>query len=282
MKKFVKGFTLIELIVAMAIFSILTVAIINMFKPIREVYVDSTLIESRRSAQTGIAKYITESVRYSTDLGIYSTGAGGVTDIKNAAEEFAKAYLAANGVASPTSTDIDSVTKKVEVIVIDNTNKKYTYNGDKYTGRLLRRKFVPVSTGSTDVKPLNSTDYENIAKTESCRMALGAAYYGGSDYTIKLDVSGGKGEIGVSVASTASYGIRDISDGIPGADADPDKLVKTPSFVLCPNLSEIDGLYDISKYNATNATSPGSKVYIVWLNDHKNIPYTYKTGSLEH
>lgn len=272
MKKLIKGFTLIELIIVMAILSILTLAMAQMFKPIRETYVDATLIESRRSAQTGVEKYITESIRYATDLGIYTE----VSDISTAAWEFATAYLNENGVTAPSADDIKSVTKKVEVIVIDNTEDKYTYNGTPYRGRLLRRKFVP---DGSDVKPLDSNDYEDITKSDYCRMALGSAYYGGSDYTISLDLTGGKGEIGVSVSSTATArttgkvgGSRDISEG--------GSVVSTPGYVLCKNLSEVGGMYDISKYNASNSTAPGTKVYIVWLNDHKNIPYTYKTGSM--
>ena len=70
-KKF-KGFTLIELIAVMAILVILMAAIMNMFKPIRETYVDATLYESQRTAQNGVVQYIAESVRYSHSLGLYT------------------------------------------------------------------------------------------------------------------------------------------------------------------------------------------------------------------
>ena len=43
MKKKFKAFTLIELIIVMAIFGILMAGLMNFFSPIRETYVDSTL-----------------------------------------------------------------------------------------------------------------------------------------------------------------------------------------------------------------------------------------------
>ena len=54
MKSKFKGFTLVELILVMAIMSILMLAIMNMFKPIREIYVDSTQYEAQRTAQNGV------------------------------------------------------------------------------------------------------------------------------------------------------------------------------------------------------------------------------------
>ena len=271
MKKLIKGFTLIELIVAMAIFSILTVAIINMFKPIREVYVDSTLIESRRSAQTGITKYITESVRFSTDLGLYTMDK--VSNVKGAVDTFADSYLDAKGVTDTTERDNkkEAIEKYAEVIIIDNTEKAYTYNGRDYTGRLIRRKF---DKSSGDIEAITN-DYEDITKVDKCRLALGAAYYGGSDYTIKLDVDPtgdpSKG-IGVSVASTATArttgkagGVRDVSEG-------SSSLVQTPGFVICKNQSEAGGMFDTVNYNSSAATGPNTKVYIVWLDgDAKDI-----------
>ena len=93
-----KGFTLLELIIVMAILTILMAAIMQMFKPIRETYVDATLYESQRAAQNGIITYIGESVRYSTDLAIYPKDKLSKQSITGAVEEFTKAYLNANGV----------------------------------------------------------------------------------------------------------------------------------------------------------------------------------------
>ena len=98
MKKVLKAFTLIELIIVMAILVIFMSAIMNMFKPIRETYVDATLYESQRTAQNGIVQYMTESIRYATDLGIYTKNINGVNTVTDAVEHFNKSYLKANGI----------------------------------------------------------------------------------------------------------------------------------------------------------------------------------------
>lgn len=262
MKKFLKGFTLIELIIVMAILSILTLAMAQMFKPIRETYVDATLLESRRSAQTGITKYITESIRFSTDLGFYTKNK--VSDIKGAVDKFADNYLDAKGVTDATerSNKKIAIERYADVIVIDNTTDAYSYNGSDYTGRLIRRKFVDVSGVPEQI----SNDYENITNADKCRLALGSAYYGGSDYTVQLTPGAVASDgIGVSVASTATArttgkagGVRDVSEG-------SSSLVQTPGFVICKNQSEAGGMYDIADFDSAAATIGNSKVYIVWL-----------------
>ena len=132
MKK-IKGFTLVELIIVMAILAILMTAIIQLFKPIRDTYVDSTLYETQRTAQNGVVKYITESVRFSTDLGIYTNNKS--SNVVKAVEDFAEAYLTANG-ADVNGTNIAEVKKYAEVIIIDNGTHKY--NNRDWKGRLLR------------------------------------------------------------------------------------------------------------------------------------------------
>ena len=75
MKRKLKAFTLIELIIVMAIFGILMAGLMNFFKPIRETYVDSTLYEKQRTAQNGIAEYLCESTKYAEKMTIVDQGA---------------------------------------------------------------------------------------------------------------------------------------------------------------------------------------------------------------
>lgn len=80
MKKKIKAFTLVELIVVMAIMGILMAALMNFYKPIRETYVDSTMIENMRSTQDGILEYLTENVRYADRMLIFDSGANYSTE----------------------------------------------------------------------------------------------------------------------------------------------------------------------------------------------------------
>ncbi|MDE5577367.1 MAG: type II secretion system GspH family protein, partial [Oscillospiraceae bacterium] len=199
MKKILKGFTLMELIIVMAILTILMAAIMRMFKPIRETYVDSTLYENQRTVQNGIIQYVNESLRYATDVGIYNTP--DKSSMQQAVEEFADAYCHKNS-----SANKSTVMNEAEVIIIDN-EKTYTFNGKKCTGRLLRR---------------NNVGDASWNESTNTRLALGAAYYGENSYAIKitqpiettdavaaLDWRADEG-IKMTVASTASYGQRQL------------------------------------------------------------------------
>ncbi|MBP1549057.1 MAG: prepilin-type N-terminal cleavage/methylation domain-containing protein [Oscillospiraceae bacterium] len=279
MKKILKGFTLVELIVVMAILVILMAGIMNMFKPIRETYVDATLYESQRTVQNGVVQYVTESVRYATDLGVYSTtGSTATSDVVSAVNNFTKAYLKANGVSDTDIADTakytttkDAIKKNAEVIIIDNSTA-YSYNGENYTGRILRRKV----DGTTAI-----TSNAEVAGTSECRLALGSAYYGESDLdvilTIKLDKDGSdyygnaSEGIGINVASTTSYALRENFMEDSGT-----KLIKTAGLIQCRNLSDVGGLYDVDTAVTHDDSKPQStgasgKIYIVYLNDKIDV-----------
>ncbi len=276
MKK-IKGFTLIELIIVMAIFAILMAAIMRMFTPIRATYVDSTLYENQRTSQNGVVTYITESVRYATDLGMYTKNK--VSTVSGAVDAFTKALLEENGVKN-TDTDytqkynstLNKVQRMAEVIIIDNTEDKYSFGNGTFTGRILRRKFVNnPSYNAVSDPPYNkyqtmSSNAETAGSTE-CRLALGSAYYGESDYTISFTIqqdASNKGDaskgIGVTVASGASSGGSDVW------------VIENEGFVLCKNLdAPINGMFDTVNFDKNNATGPNTKVYIVYLNEKIDI-----------
>ena len=249
MKAKLKGFTLIELIIVMVILTILIAAIIQMFKPIRATYVDSTLYEARRTTQNGIIQYIGESIRYATDLGIYQED-----NIDDAVEEFAKNYCRKNPKA-----DKDDVIKNAEVIIIDNTatvsggeitSSPYKFNDKFYMGRVLRRKNVGTS---------------NLSES---RLALGEAYYGTSNYAIKISKPTGDVDniwsasegILITVASTIEYGNAGLqsTEGIIESGTFNDDVVKTEGLVFCPNLAEIDGLFDVMSDDSMTDTATSS------------------------
>lgn len=285
MKKILKGFTLIELIVVMAILVILMAGIMNMFKPIRETYVDATLYESQRTTQNGIVQYITESVRYATDLGVYTKGTNGVNSVTDAAQKFTDEYLKANGVdiTDPANNALKAdVLKKVkqnaEVLIIDNTNG-YAFGDEGYVGRILRRKFETETSGGVQVNKEMTTDAEDPTKKDACRLALGDAYYGASNYTISFDITQdpttdagiASDGIKVTVASyTGKYSSRDNdADSTGGANG---VAIATSGLVLCKNLdTPINGMFDTLCYDKDASTGANTKVYIVYLNEKIDV-----------
>ena len=276
MKSKLKGFTLVELIVVMALMSILMLAIMKMFQPIRETYVDTTQYEAQRTAQNGVIKYITESVRFSTDLGIYND----VTTASDAVDAFATAYCTAYSIDSSKVADVqEAIKKNAEVIIIDNTTSHYRKN---FTGRLVRRK---VDGTNSSVGAPSFTGTNNLVDTSSnWRTALGESYYGENTYYITLDVSDStNGMLTVNAVSTRN-GKRDISNAAVTNTSVTGNM--TRGGVFCrnlvtnvasnPNAKGVikSGMYDVN-YSADNSKN----AYIVFLNvgeENKTVtPHTF-------
>lgn len=238
----IKGFTLIELIIVMAIMAIIMAALLNIMKPIRRTYVDSTLYESQRNAQSGITRYISESIRYSVSLGVYTKGASAKYDVSsatglkrsvNSVSDAATYFLddvsgltVANALpttdpkranAVKVATELKkNLIPKVRIITIDNTEDAYTFNKTDCTGRLLRNRTPASDTAVTN-------DWEDPTKSDYCRLALGAGYYGETDYTIKLE-------------NIANVGFRVTATSVPDSNLMPNTAVSTQSEALCQNL----------------------------------------------
>lgn len=253
-KKFLKGFTLIELIVVMAILSILMAAVINFMRPIRRTYIDSTLYESQRNTQNGISKYLTNSTRFATNLGVYQKGerasydvygdtnchvsrsVNNVSDAVNFFLDDASGYTAASKSGDSTAIAVTSrirkeLINKVQVIVIDNANE-YEFSNGKFKGRLLKSKDVDAITN----------DMEN-PDTDSCRLALGSAYYGDSDYSIHID-------------PVTGVGLKYTVTSRPSVNLMPNVSVSTESEINCANLFTTTGVMYAFGYKMVRQISP--------------------------
>lgn len=254
MRKFIKGFTLIELIIVMAILSIIMLGIMQMMKPIRATYVDSTYYESQRTTQNGISKYIGESVRYATKLTAYKSS--GSVNISTAISRFK------SDAGYDASTD-----GPISVIVIDNSTN-YTFNNHEVHGRVLRNK--------------------DGSESET-RMALGEAYYGKYNYSINLEPTGLKkntdpttgavkalkcGGFRITVSSLLPSSLKKAeSDGKNNTEDLTDyECVMTQGEAVCRNLAQpINGYSNVLEIATAygdgytfNTTQNGMNTYIVF------------------
>lgn len=252
MKIKLKGFTLVELVVVMALISILMLAIMKMFQPIRSVYVDTTQYEAQRTSQNGVIQYLTESVRFASDMGIYNN----TTNAEDAANAFAAAYCDAYGYNDADSDNITKIKNHVEIIVIDNKTT-HTYGSKDYTGRLIRRKVGDGTSFPSDEPALTS------AATSDWRIALGEAYYGANTYNITLDTSDStNGMLTVNVASTRN-GKRDISNA--GNENTITGQI-TKSGVLCRNLTTNNGVANAGIFDVGYVADNTKNTYIIFVN----------------
>lgn len=261
-KNVVRGFTLVELIVVMAIMTILMAAIMHFVKPVRSTYIDTIRYESQRNVHDGIEQYITESVRYATDIGFYNSDYGSARDVVEAEEDFLKSVTgltpqqyASLPSSDPKKADYENKRNRLDVITIDNSTL-YTYGGYDYTGRIIRKK-VKDPTGKTE-QLIASTDEKPGSATG--RLALGEGFYGDMTYSITLGTSV-PGELTVYVSNvftTSSKSIRTYDEGDP--------YFFTNLTVALPNIS-LKGSYDSTDYDSTAGhLSSWGKSYIVFLN----------------
>lgn len=263
MKK-IKGFTLIELILVMAIMTILMVAIMNMFRPIRSVYVDATLYESQRTAQNGMVQYITESTRYATNLALDNSSINMTDAIKAFAQKLEW---------------IDDQERKIEVLYVDNQTDA-NFDGRNFRGRLYR--YTALVTAHVVSPTVTTFDIEHHDGTaiKDARLALGAAYYGPYTYSISLkyddtsvtDFIPASPTIKISVSSLITSNLNTQSNTDTDDIASSSKFVLTEGEVNMMNVSskvKDSGIYNIKEYAGNNSTTMGDITYILYTTDKK-------------
>jgi prepilin-type N-terminal cleavage/methylation domain-containing protein len=207
-----KGFTLIELVIVMAIMTILLAGILQLFAPVRAAYSETAALESKRANCNSITKYMTESLRYAQYIGVYETGVTGGNTQAKAADAAKNLYdsIDAQATALKLSTaDLNTIKENIQVIVIDYTeNADTTYQGQTYSGRLYRYK---------NTSPANF------------HMSFGKAYYGNNDFGINVKLVSSN-EISVFASTQGFY-----NGG--GAVSATNQIVTTNSSVLLGNFN---------------------------------------------
>lgn len=186
--KSLKGFTLVELIVVMAIMVSLLTAILQLMEPVQEAYKDSTVYEQQRTVENGIISYIAESTRYAKAISIIDQNVSIDTD-NDGSSDIAPNNLdaAANYFINKNGLKVADY-KNIEVIVIDRSTT-FKYKGKDVQGRLVRMRGL--GTGSLSVPSWGATVTESdLASTawttKSCYMAMGPDYYGDLSFDIIL------------------------------------------------------------------------------------------------
>lgn len=182
--KKLKGFTLIELIVVMAILVSLLTAILQLMEPVQEAYRDSTIYEQQRTVENGIISYIAESTRYAKAISIIDEGVGIDTNNDGSADIYPNNLnAAANYFINKNNLGVSNY-KDIEVIVIDRSTK-FQYKGKDVQGRLVRIRgldTVPSWGATVTEADLAGTSWN----TKACYMAMGPNYYGDMSFDIVL------------------------------------------------------------------------------------------------
>lgn len=154
-----KGFTLIELIVVMAIFGVILVAAMQLMLPASRVLVQTEHYENSQAVATNISDYLESTLRPAEFLDAYS----GSRNVEDIAQEYAIQYY--EGVLKSGST-VDApayADGKIHVLQIDNSdlvNTKlinYTFDADFTNGAVS----VTLNSAETVSNAINNAYYDN-------------------------------------------------------------------------------------------------------------------------
>lgn len=182
-----KAFTLIELIVAIAIFGIIMVGIMNLAQPITTSSATAKVANNQKNVEEATVSYIGENVRYATNLVVIEGGAKvngtAVSSVKDAVDAFYK--FSPVDVYGRLIDDNADNRKNISVIVWDGRNGKYNYVNHNYTGRLLAK----TAGENPDSASLDSVD--NYSATSNMYEVFGNDYYGPSNVYMNVSMSTG-------------------------------------------------------------------------------------------
>ena len=183
MKQKLKAFTLIELIVAIAVFGILMTGIVKMIEPLSSTATSAAVLNNQRTVENSIVTYIGENVRYANNLAIIE---GGTAD--EAVNKFIS-LKPANIDGYEIDYTVTANKNKIRVIAFDGKNK-YKFKGNETTdpwqfyGRLI-------STTEGRSGSLNFTSGLKSDGNSNQYLVFGNEYYAQGDYYLDARICNG-------------------------------------------------------------------------------------------
>lgn len=188
MKK-LKAFTLIELIIVIAIFGIIMGGIMQLFAPIHETATNAQVVNNQQNVENSIVEYLGSRLRYSTNLLIVQQGAQvGTINVTNA--ETAIDALFAFGPVNSKGRLLDSDANRycVNVICFDGKNA-YSYGNKNYYGRLVSSLETRDSSSPARSTTLNFSNTKQDGSVPQY-IVFNNAYYSTSNCYLTIRLSG--------------------------------------------------------------------------------------------
>ena len=179
MKKKLKAFTLIELIVAIAVFGILMAGIVKMVEPLSNTTAEASVMNNQRNVENAICTYIGENLRYASNLVIVEGGT-----VENAVKKFidmAPADYSGNEI----DYSVNSNQNRIRVIAFDGKNT-YSYKNNNFTGRIISSKEGRNAALNFDPSSLSPSD-----NSKPQYLVFGSDYYTQGNYYLDARICDG-------------------------------------------------------------------------------------------
>ncbi len=232
--KKLKGFTLVELIIVIAISSILMLCIMAIFKPINVIFQGAAQYDTQRTISDEINTYICESTRYATNIDIYC----------NYSTIPAGAIQAYTNPITGTPPGKNIPDSDVQIISIINSPTAScpanTINGKTYTGQIYRQKGA------------SATPYE----------ALGEFFYGKQSFFFDCH------DLAATDIKITTYAMKDSTTS-PSSFVDtstniPKTLAQLQAADLISNHAVGSARFANTTVNITNGGTNGLNTYILF------------------
>ncbi len=209
-----KGFTLLELIIVMAIFGLLLTGVMTLIDPVSKTMRNTAVRENNAASVNNVKEYLENSLRYSEYIAVYNGGysventaiAGGRlamsrADRKKVVEEFVTDYY-----KNRVDSNGDPITGVVRVLEIDNSTggiiSEMTYD-------FISPQTYKDSAGNEMSMALSG---DMVKEKEALHQAINDTYYQHYSYFIKAGYNQTQ-PLSSAVASSAPFNLTLSEDG---------------------------------------------------------------------
>ena len=175
MKKMKKGFTLVELIIVMAIMAILLVAVMSMTGPATKISKRAKLSDSTYSIANNVENYLQRTLEYVDNAWIFDSTDSRAGDIPATVREFKNAYYNHVCVGTTAGADGNTVYVKGNIYVMHLDNSTGQIHTTAYTFPNSSTNTITAGVGSTAIAELNPAYFASDNRPFNVRYALNAS-----------------------------------------------------------------------------------------------------------